>query len=70
MLVTFLLYTRQFINPMRRLGHILNNYQYAQAASERIVGLLNKPEGVADQPDAVEIDKFEDWVAVDEISFR
>lgn len=39
-LTTFLLYSRRFMWPMRQLGQIVNNYQYAEAAAERIRGLL------------------------------
>ncbi len=41
-LVTFLLYSRRFMWPMRQFGRILNDYQYAKAASSRIQGLTNK----------------------------
>lgn len=40
-LVLFLNYSQRFVYPMRRMGQIINGYQYARAAGERIFGLLN-----------------------------
>ena len=59
-LVIFLSYSRRFVYPMRQFGQIINDYQYAEAAGERVVGLLDTPSGVTDRPDAVELDGLAD----------
>ncbi|MFB6104350.1 MAG: ABC transporter ATP-binding protein [Halobacteriaceae archaeon] len=58
-LTTFLLYSRRFMWPMRQLGQIVNNYQYAEAAAERIRGLLaasDRMEGTEDGQPIGDID--------------
>ncbi len=69
LLVTYLLYTRRFMWPMRQFGQIINDYQYAEAAGERIVGLLDTPPGITDSPDAVELDDVEGRVDYEDVSF-
>jgi ATP-binding cassette subfamily B protein len=70
LLVTFLSYSRRFVYPMRRFGRIINDYQYAEAAGERIVGLLDSDPGIADSEDAVELDDVAGRVEYDGVSFR
>ena len=53
LLVMFLAYTRRFIYPMRNFGQILNDYQYAEAAGERVVGLLDSEPAITADEDAV-----------------
>ncbi|WP_436925811.1 ABC transporter ATP-binding protein [Halosimplex amylolyticum] len=69
LLVTFLSYSRRFVYPMRQFGQIINDYQYAEAAGERIVGLLDTPSGITDRPDAVELDELEGAVEYDDVHF-
>jgi ATP-binding cassette subfamily B protein len=69
-LVTFLLYTRRFMWPMRQFGEVLNDYQYAEAASERILGLLDDPRTISESPDAVDLAHVKGHVAYDDVSFR
>jgi ATP-binding cassette subfamily B protein len=68
-LVLFLNYSRRFVYPMRQMGQIINGYQYAQAAGERIVGLLDMEPRVADAPDARELDGVEGGVEFDGVDF-
>ena len=68
-LVLFLNYTRRFSWPMRRVGEVLNNYQYAEAAGERITGLLDLEPRVKDAPDAAPLDSAEGRVEFDDVSF-
>lgn len=68
-LVTFLLYTRRFMWPMRQFGEVINDYQYAEAASERIVGLLDEPRVTAAPPDAIELDGLRGRVEYDDVRF-
>jgi ATP-binding cassette subfamily B protein len=69
-LVIFLSYTRRFMWPMRRFGQIINDYQYAQAAGERIVGLLDSEPTIADESDAVALDDVEGRVEYDDVRFH
>ena len=69
LLVTFLGYSRRFVYPMRQFGQIINDYQYAQAAGERIVGLLDIDSGITDDEDAVEIDCLEGDVTYEDVQF-
>jgi ATP-binding cassette subfamily B protein len=69
-LVTFLLYTRRFMWPMRQFGEVLNDYQYAEAASERILGLLDEPRIITETPDAVDLEHVEGRVEYNDVSFR
>jgi ATP-binding cassette subfamily B protein len=69
-LVTFLLYTRRFMWPMRQFGEVLNDYQYAEAASERILGLLDEPRVISEAPDAGDLEHVEGRVEYDDISFQ
>lgn len=69
-LVTFLLYTRRFMWPMRQFGQIINDYQYAEAASERIVGLLKQPRTIDERPDATALETVDGRVEYDSVSFH
>jgi ATP-binding cassette subfamily B protein len=69
-LVTFLLYSRRFRYPMRRFGEILNDYQYAKAAAERIVGLQERPQRLTEGPDATALSDPEGRVEYRNVSFR
>ena len=68
-LVLFLSYTRRFTWPMRRVGRIFNNYQYAEAAGERITGLLDLEPRVADSPTAKPLARVSGRVEFDDVSF-
>jgi ATP-binding cassette subfamily B protein len=69
-LVTFVLYTRRFIYPMNQFGRIVNNYQYAEAASERIMGLMHRTPRVTDTDDSVPLDGVDGRVEYDDVGFR
>jgi ATP-binding cassette subfamily B protein len=70
-LVLFLNYSRRFVYPMRQMGQIINGYQYAEAAGERIVGLLDAESRVESDPDAVVLEPgtVEGRVEFDGVSF-
>ncbi|WP_459192971.1 ABC transporter ATP-binding protein [Halosimplex sp. J119] len=68
-LVVFLSYSRRFVYPMRQFGQIINDYQYAEAAGERIVGLLDTPSGITDSSDAIELDGLDGAVEYDDVHF-
>jgi ATP-binding cassette subfamily B protein len=68
-LVLFLNYSRRFVYPMRQMGQIINGYQYAQAAAERIVGLLDEEPRVRDREGATDLGRVRGRVEYDGVSF-
>ncbi len=68
-LVTFLLYSRRLMYPMRQFGQVLNNYQYAYAAAERIVGLLRDPDRIEQRDGGAELETVDGAVEYDGVSF-
>ncbi|WP_276253241.1 ABC transporter ATP-binding protein [Halomontanus rarus] len=68
-LVMFLSYTRRFIYPMRNFGQILNDYQYAEAAGERIVGLLDSEPAITADEDAVVLKDVDGRVEYRDVEF-
>ncbi len=68
-LVLFLNYSRRFVYPMRQMGQIINGYQYAEAAGERIVGLLDDDTRVGSAADGVELDEVRGHVEFDDVNF-
>lgn len=68
-LVTFLLYSRRLMYPMRQFGQVLNNYQYAYAAAERVVGLLQDPDPISERTSGIELDTIDGTVSYEDVSF-
>jgi ATP-binding cassette subfamily B protein len=68
-LVLFLNYSRRFVYPMRQMGQIINGYQYAEAAGERIVGLLDDDTRVSSESDGIELDDVAGDVAFEDVNF-
>ncbi len=68
-LVTFLAYSRRLMYPMRGFGRVLNDYQYARAAAERIVGLLRDPDRIDDREDGIELDDVAGAVDYETVTF-
>ncbi|WP_114578854.1 ABC transporter ATP-binding protein [Saliphagus sp. LR7] len=68
-LVMFLSYTRRFIYPMRNFGQILNDYQYAEAAGERIVGLLDSEPAIRADEGSTVLEPVEGDVEYRNVSF-
>jgi ATP-binding cassette subfamily B protein len=69
-LVTFLLYSRRFRYPMRRVGEVIDDYQYARAAAERIAGVTDHGPRLPDAADATPLTDPEGRVVYDGVSFR
>ncbi|APE96271.1 ABC transporter ATP-binding protein [Halodesulfurarchaeum formicicum] len=67
--VTFILLTQQFIWPMAQFGQIINMYQRARASAERIFGLMDEPNRIAEAPDAQELTVTEGEVVFDSVTF-
>ena len=51
MLVAFILYARQIFMPIQELARLMAELQAAQAAAERVVGLLETEPEIQDSPD-------------------
>jgi ATP-binding cassette subfamily B protein len=67
--VTFILLTQRFIWPMAQFGQIINMYQRARAAAERIFGLMDEPDVIEEDPGAHELDVVDGTVVYDDVSF-
>ncbi len=68
-LITFLLYSRRLMYPMREFGQVLNNYQYAYAAAERVVGLLQDPEQIENRTTGTQLEQVDGAVDYENVSF-
>ncbi|WP_207891659.1 ABC transporter ATP-binding protein [Natrarchaeobius halalkaliphilus] len=68
-LVMFLNYSRRFMNPLRDFGEVLNDYQYAEAAGERIVGLLDSDPPIRDREDAHDLTDVDGTVEYRDVWF-
>jgi len=69
-LVTFLMYTRRFVFPMAQFGRIINTYERAQAACQRIIGLQRLPDTVPEKEDAVELEDVDGDVEYEGVTFH
>jgi ATP-binding cassette subfamily B protein len=69
-LTTMLLWSRRFLWPMRQFGNVVNNYRYAFAAAERVVGLMNDPGTIHEDDDAVALETVEGLVEYEDVRFR
>jgi len=69
-LTTMLLWSRRFLWPMRQFGNVVNNYRYAFAAAERVVGLMNDPGTIHEDDDAIDLDGVDGLVEYEDVRFR
>ena len=67
--VAFILYTQRFIWPMAQFGQIINMYQRARASSERIFGLMDEPNRLAENDAAMELAVGAGRVEYDDVTF-
>ncbi|WP_415379106.1 ABC transporter ATP-binding protein [Halosimplex sp. TS25] len=68
-LTPMLLYSRRFLWPMRQFGNVVNNYRYAFAAAERVVGLMDDPQRIRESDDAHDLDGVEGLVEYEDVGF-
>ena len=68
-LVTFLLYSRRFRYPMRRVGEVLNDYQYARAAAARVVGVSERRSALPEREAATDFVDPAGRVTYEDITF-
>jgi len=69
-LTAILLYSRRYLWPMRQFGNVINNYKYAFAAAERIVGLMDYYDFAEDDDEEIDLDGVEGRVEYEDVSFR
>jgi len=69
-LTPMLLYSRRFLWPMRQFGNVVNNYRYAFAAAERVVGLMDNPATIQEDDDAIDLDGVDGHVEYEDVNFR
>ncbi|MFC1601222.1 ABC transporter ATP-binding protein [Candidatus Sumerlaeota bacterium] len=68
--VAFLEYMRQFYQPIGSLARVQNMLNRALASIARIFELYDEKPAVADKPDAIELDKVEGRVELENVSFK
>lgn len=66
---SFVLYSRKFSGPINEIANIMNELYSALAAAERVFGLLNQPEEVADGEKATELMNVQGNVEFQDVSF-
>jgi ATP-binding cassette subfamily B multidrug efflux pump len=68
-IISFLLYTRRFYEPVRMIANLYAQLQAAVAGAERIFELIDTEPEVTDAPDAVPLPPIQGRVEFDHISF-
>ncbi|MCS7067697.1 MAG: ABC transporter ATP-binding protein/permease [Meiothermus sp.] len=69
LLVAFTDYVRQLFQPLQDLSDKFNIFQAAMASAERIFGLLDTEEEVADQPGALPVKRFQGQIDFENVWF-
>lgn len=69
-LVAFITYVGQLVNPVRRLGLIIPAVAIASSAAERIFDILDTVSEVTDEPDAEPINITDGFVCFENVSFN
>ena len=67
-LITFVLYIEQFFFPIRMMAQRYNIFQATMAAGDKIFALLDQPIGVANKPDAFDLDRIAGHVQFENVS--
>ncbi|QUH19616.1 ABC transporter ATP-binding protein [Alkaliphilus sp. B6464] len=68
-LVGFLLYVSMFLQPIRRLTTLIENYQNGMSGFARFVETLNLEPDIKDDPKAVDIDRVNGEIIFDNVTF-
>ena len=66
---TFVLYSRQFSGPINEVANIIGELQSAFSAAERVFRLLDEEPEPEDDPEAMELEGAEGYVAIDNVHF-
>ncbi len=68
-LAAFLLYLRQFFEPMQEISQFYNTFQSASAALEKLSGVLEEEPGVPEPADPVPMEDVRGQVRFDDVGF-
>jgi ATP-binding cassette, subfamily B, multidrug efflux pump len=68
-IITFITYGRNFINPLRQLANMYNSIQAALAGAERVFEIIDTPGEPHDDPQAAELTDIQGHVRFDNVSF-
>lgn len=69
-LTAFLLYLRQFFEPLTDIGEFYNTFQSASAALEKLSGVLDEKPGVPEPEDPAEVGRAEGRIDLDHVRFE
>ncbi len=69
-LAAFLLYLRQFFEPMQEISQFYNTFQSASAALEKLSGVLEEEPGVAEPKDPVPLPDPQGALTFDHVDFE
>ena len=69
-IATFVIYVRNFFQPMRAIAMLYNQLQSALAGAERIFAVLDAEPSVQDEPDAPPLPRVQGAVKFDHVSFE
>ena len=69
-LAAFLLYLRQFFEPMQEISQFYNTFQSASAALEKLSGVLEEEPGVAEPKDPVPLPDPQGALTFDHVEFE
>ncbi len=69
-IATFVIYVRNFFQPMRAIAMLYNQLQSALAGAERIFVVLDAEPSVQDMPDAPPLPRVQGAVTFDHVSFE
>ncbi|WP_265108512.1 ABC transporter ATP-binding protein [Halosolutus halophilus] len=67
--VVFLFLTQRIVDPLAEVSTIVDQYENANASSERVFGLMDVPAHVDDPDDPVDVTPVEGRVTYDDVSF-
>jgi len=69
LIATFITYSRRFAEPLRQLGGLYNQVQQSLAGAERIFEVLDETADLQDHADAVDLERIEGAVEMDDVTF-
>ncbi|MEO6470206.1 MAG: ABC transporter ATP-binding protein [Aeromicrobium sp.] len=69
-LAAFLIYLRQFFEPMMDISQFYNTFQSASAALEKLSGVLEEQPEIADPSDPIDLGDARGELTLDEVSFE
>jgi ATP-binding cassette, subfamily B, bacterial MsbA len=68
--ITYIVVFSQVMRPAKEIANAVSGIQRGIASSERILTLIDTPQSVQDQPDALQVVDFKDKISVKNLSFE